>query len=53
MSSHIQIRGARENILRGIDLAIPKLAITIFTGVSGSGKSCSTRSRPKPSDSCR
>jgi excinuclease UvrABC ATPase subunit len=35
----IEIRGARENNLRGIDLTIPKHAITIFTGVSGSGKS--------------
>jgi excinuclease UvrABC ATPase subunit len=35
----IEIRGARENNLRGVDLKIPKNAITIFTGVSGSGKS--------------
>ena len=35
----IEIRGARENNLRGVDLTIPKHAITIFTGVSGSGKS--------------
>jgi excinuclease UvrABC ATPase subunit len=40
MSSRtIEIRGARENNLRGVDLSIPKGAITIFTGVSGSGKS--------------
>jgi excinuclease UvrABC ATPase subunit len=38
-SGNIQIRGARENNLRGVDLTIPKHAITIFTGVSGSGKS--------------
>ncbi|HWO26987.1 MAG TPA: excinuclease ABC subunit UvrA [Kofleriaceae bacterium] len=38
-SSNIEIRGARENNLRGVDLTIPKHAITIFTGVSGSGKS--------------
>src|SRR5260221_13272027 len=38
-SGKIEIRGARENNLRGIDLSIPKHAITIFTGVSGSGKS--------------
>ena len=36
---NIEIRGARENNLRGVDLAIPKHEITIFTGVSGSGKS--------------
>ncbi len=35
----IRIRGARENNLRGVDLTIPKHAITIFTGVSDSGKS--------------
>jgi excinuclease UvrABC ATPase subunit len=36
---YIQIRGARENNLRDISLQIPKRKITIFTGVSGSGKS--------------
>ena len=35
----IKIRGARENNLRNISLDIPKYKITIFTGVSGSGKS--------------
>lgn len=35
----IEIRGARENNLKDITLKIPKRAITIFTGVSGSGKS--------------
>src|SRR3989337_1470658 len=35
----IAIRGARENNLKGISLRIPKRKITIFTGVSGSGKS--------------
>jgi excinuclease UvrABC ATPase subunit len=36
---YIEIRGARENNLKNIDLKIPKRKITIFTGVSGSGKS--------------
>jgi len=36
---YIHIRGARENNLRDISLSIPKRKITIFTGVSGSGKS--------------
>ncbi len=36
---HIQVRGARENNLRDLDLDIPKRQITVFTGVSGSGKS--------------
>ena len=35
----IRIRGARENNLRDLSLDIPKYKITIFTGVSGSGKS--------------
>jgi excinuclease UvrABC ATPase subunit len=36
---YIEIRGARENNLRNVSLRIPKRKITIFTGVSGSGKS--------------
>ncbi|RCX23788.1 excinuclease ABC A subunit [Fontibacillus phaseoli] len=35
----IEIRNARENNLKNINLTIPKGKITIFTGVSGSGKS--------------
>ncbi|WP_343746127.1 excinuclease ABC subunit UvrA [Chitinophaga sp.] len=35
----IEIRGARENNLKNIDLRLPKRKIIIFTGVSGSGKS--------------
>ncbi|WEG13458.1 excinuclease ABC subunit UvrA [Pullulanibacillus sp. KACC 23026] len=35
----IEIRGARENNLKNVSLRIPKRTITIFTGVSGSGKS--------------
>jgi excinuclease UvrABC ATPase subunit len=36
---YIEIRGARENNLKNVHLRIPKRKITIFTGVSGSGKS--------------
>jgi excinuclease UvrABC ATPase subunit len=39
MQEYIEIRGARENNLKDVSLKIPKRKITIFTGVSGSGKS--------------
>ncbi|WP_046503826.1 ATP-binding cassette domain-containing protein [Streptomyces odonnellii] len=39
MSKNIVITGARENNLRDVSLSIPKGKITVFTGVSGSGKS--------------
>ncbi|MBR7741950.1 excinuclease ABC subunit UvrA [Phycicoccus sp. BSK3Z-2] len=35
----IRVRGARENTLRGVDVDLPKRRLTVFTGVSGSGKS--------------
>ncbi|RLL68015.1 excinuclease ABC subunit UvrA [Streptomyces sp. Z26] len=35
----IQVRGARENNLANVSLDIPKRRLTVFTGVSGSGKS--------------
>ena len=35
----IIIKGARENNLKDVSLEIPKHQITVFTGVSGSGKS--------------
>ena len=35
----IRIVGARENNLRNVSVAVPKKRITVFTGVSGSGKS--------------
>lgn len=36
---YIEVRGARENNLKDVSLQLPKRKITIFTGVSGSGKS--------------
>ncbi len=36
---HIQIRGAREHNLQGVDVRIPKKRLVVLTGVSGSGKS--------------
>ncbi len=39
LQEYIEIHGARENNLKNVSLRIPKRKITIFTGVSGSGKS--------------
>ncbi len=36
---NIEIKNAFENNLRNVSLSIPKKCITVFTGVSGSGKS--------------
>jgi excinuclease ABC A subunit len=35
----IRVHGARENNLKDVSVAIPKRRLTVFTGVSGSGKS--------------
>ena len=37
--NHIQIKGARENNLKNIDVTFPLNMLTVVTGVSGSGKS--------------
>lgn len=39
MKDRIRLRGARQHNLKGFDLEIPRRALTVITGVSGSGKS--------------
>jgi excinuclease ABC subunit A len=39
MRKTIEVKGARENNLKNIDVQIPRETLTVITGVSGSGKS--------------
>ena len=39
MANQIFVKGARENNLKNIDVTIPRDALTVVTGLSGSGKS--------------
>ncbi|WP_414706041.1 hypothetical protein [Rothia dentocariosa] len=36
---NVQVLGARQNNLRNVDLSVPRDALVVFTGLSGSGKS--------------
>ena len=39
MNGTIEVHGARQSNLRNVDASIPRDALTVITGVSGSGKS--------------
>ena len=47
----IRVQGARVNNLKDLSIALPKRRLTVFTGVSGSGKSSLVLARSRRSRS--
>ena len=39
LDTHVRVTGSRVHNLRGVDVAAPRNAFVVFTGISGSGKS--------------
>ena len=39
MHKHIQVRGARDHNLKGVNIDLPRDKLIVITGLSGSGKS--------------
>ena len=46
MQDKIFIKGARENNLKNIDVTIPRDALTVVTGLSGSGRPSPMKLKP-------